>query len=507
MELVNAINKNSIAFCDYVVKNLSDQVKIANKRLYAWNPATCLFEQHDSIDDWIITTVTQFICDTFESYVTERKDSIKKLKKKHERQINEIERQIEEAELYQKKYTQLSNIRNILHQLRTGFEDNSFYDKLDCKKNVLNFKNGMLNLETGEFRERTMKDAFSKCLTYNYSPKTDQTIRDKIMTIYKQIFNDNDEQLEFNMQWQAYSLTGETKEQLFMVYQGESASNGKSTTLKILHKVFPEYIEKLEQDIFNKRSNDKHKYLIKCEKPTRAIYIEEIDDSKLDAKALKDFVDGSKLCVKIMYGTSANIEIQAKVFLIVNGMPRVDNDNGVERRLLLQQFKNQFRDPSDPAHKPNTKGHYVKTKEIDLLFQKQEYKNELVNILLDYTKKYYKDGLVIPESVKKQAKELCEVNDDMKMFIDERFEVTNNEKNIVGKDKFCELFHKAFDCKTPWVSILADAKRVGLQYDKARRSCGHKGVFVGIKYIDPNEQNLFYDDVDDTEYERGVIKQ
>ena len=273
--------------------------------------------------------------------------------------------------------------------------------------------------------------------------------------------------------------------------------------MKILHKVFPAYVEILEQDIFNKRSNDKHKYLIKCEKPTRTIYIEEIDDSKLDAKALKDFVDGSKLCVKIMYGTSANIEIQSKVYLIVNGMPRMDNDNGIERRLLLQQFHNQFRDVTDPAHKPNTKGHYVKTKEIDLLFDKTEYKNELVNIVLDYTKKYYKDGIVIPAFVKQHAQELCEVNDDMKMFIDERFEITNNEKDIIGKDSFCELYYHVFGNKTQWVSILADAKRVGLQYDKARRSGGHKGVFIGIKYI----QHRNDDDVDDEEHEKGVIKQ
>ena len=504
MELVNSINKNSIAFCDYIVKHLSEKVKIANKRLYAWNAETCLFEQHDSIDDWIITMVTQFICDTLESYITQLTGEMNALSKLDDKdKIIEYDHKIQVAVQYQKKYTQLPNIRNIMHQLRTKLEDNEFYDKLDCKKNVLNFKNGVLNLETGKFRARTIKDAFSKCLNYDYSPKTNKKIRDKILTIYKQIFNDNDEHLEFNLLWQAYSLTGETKEQKMCFYQGESASNGKSTTLKILHKVFPAYVEKLEQDIFNKRSNDKHKYLIKCEKPTRAIYIEEIDDSKLDAKALKDFVDGSKLCVKIMYGTSANIEIQAKVYLIVNGLPRMDNDNGIERRLLLQQFKNQFRDVTDPAHKPNTKGHYVKTKEIDLLFDKTEYKNELVNIILDYTKKYYKDGLVIPAFVKQHAQELCEVNDDMKMFIDERFEITNNEKDIIGKDAFCELYHHVFDKKEQWVSILADAKRIGLQYDKARRSGGHKGVFVGIKYI----QHRNDDDVDDEEYEKGVIKQ
>ena len=88
-----------------------------------------------------------------------------------------------------------------------------FYKKLESIKNVINFKNGYINLQTGEFHKRVETDYFIKCLDYDYTNEIDEKIRDEIIKIFKQICNDDEQMFNFMMSYFSYCLTGETREQ------------------------------------------------------------------------------------------------------------------------------------------------------------------------------------------------------------------------------------------------------------------------------------------------------
>ena len=73
----------------------------------------------------------------------------------------------------------------------------------------------------------------------------------------------------------------------------------------------------------------------------------------MDADALKDFIDGRKLDVEIMYGTKEVKPHQCKLLMISNNDLNVKGDEGVRRRMRVQLYKTQFKDgvDDDERHK------------------------------------------------------------------------------------------------------------------------------------------------------------
>jgi hypothetical protein len=64
------------------------------------------------------------------------------------------------------------------------------------------------------------------------------------------------------LSWLYYCITGDTSQQKFKCNIGYSASNEKSTELKIHEKVFTIYTQKLGKDTFSKNHNKKYKEVI-----------------------------------------------------------------------------------------------------------------------------------------------------------------------------------------------------------------------------------------------------
>ena len=100
-----------------------------------------------------------------------------------------------------------------------------------CKK-YFQFKNGAYNLATEKLEERT-RDMYITCegiLNYDY-PKTDDNYDKEIKKIDKimKMIHPDPKMLEAFKMWRGYCLTGEINEQIFFIFLGESASNGKST--------------------------------------------------------------------------------------------------------------------------------------------------------------------------------------------------------------------------------------------------------------------------------------
>ena len=489
MELIESLAKNSKQRSTDIANCLKAHVKIDAGRAYIWNPETKLFVAHQDVDNSVINAVGTYINDTLSKVLMKiTKDASKKSVMDILSQ-DDILKKKQTVEDLLKTFTETGKIRSMLPYIIHDLRDPTFYERIDSDRQVINYKNGVLNLATGEFRERTNEDAFTKCLDYDYSTKRNEKVRTKVMTILRQICNDDPEFLEFMLCWLGYSITGETRETKIMCLMGRLASNGKSTILKILLRAFPIYVEKVDQDIVNENKKNAHKFLINCEKPTRVVFIEEVDNKKLSASSLKDFSDGERIPCEILYDTNVKLAIQAKLWMVINGIPRFKTDKGINRRFLVSEFTNQFRDIDDPEYKPNTKGHYINDKTVFNLFDTLPYRLELINIMLEYSIKYYNSGLIIPKSIREQGQAVCDLNDDMQTFINDRFSISDNADDRVGKENFMGLYNEVFNCRTPWITILADAKRCNLVYDKEKRMGGVKGVFTNLKMNDDTDDN------------------
>jgi phage/plasmid-associated DNA primase len=386
---------------------------------------------------------------------------------------------------------------------------------LNTLPNYINFRNGKLNLKDLQFSERTPDDFITEYLDYDYSPDVNVKIQNKIKTVFKQICNNRDEDYNFILSHLGYCITSETKEQKYLNAYGASASNGKSTIIKIMEAVFNIYVFKADKRLFSESFGKSHKYFSGM-KNKRIVYIEELDKKKTDGDLLKDIVDGNKMNNEVLFGTTEKIDISFKLMFFSNNIMNFDADSGIKRRMIAMEFNSIFAEAEDLAEKratyPNSDVFQIDRNLLDMFKQNVEYKNAFMHLIIAESRAYFKNGLVIPESYKKATNDLCDENDKMKQFIENQFEITKRDEDRITKDEFHELYSAHTKCNFAWTSILSDIKRLGLNYDGGKRAVYKgitiRGVLIGIKKksLDPFKETSDLDIQDAKDAEIKALK-
>lgn len=375
--------------------------------------------------------------------------------------------------------------KGVIDHLKTlpDINQKGFTEKLDCYKDIANFSNGYVNLRTGDFFKRTSKILITKYLPYEYSIESSKKITDIVNKIIHRICNDDDVLTEGYKSWFGYCLTGETREHKSMWSIGHSASNGKTTIIDGFQKMYSIYAKKIEAHTYGKKAVNAHKTFTDL-RGYRLIYINEIDQDKINIQMVKDHIDGGVVAGnEILYGTTEDIPISFKIHFTGNHNPNFETDHGMRRRGWTLQHTNIFVDKSD--YDENKKGIYLKDKELEMKFESDEYKLAFFNILLPYAVKYYKSGFNNTDMItyENNWKDICGENDKMKQFIDHVYEVPeeNKENCWIQKDNFVSEYRKYFRLNgVNWSKILNDVKRVGLEYNKDKMCNGKKGCIRGL---------------------------
>jgi phage/plasmid-associated DNA primase len=458
----------SSTFDAHVSKLIVDQVnshikKGADGLYYVWCPKTSLFRKVDE------QNVVYTISNLFASSVQALSDNEKTILQFNKKYLS---------------YCSFSRYRALLDGINTLLLDPNF--NVDTRRDVMNFSNGVLCLRTGKFRPRDFSDKFSECLPFEYEPKVSTKAVEEINSIFFNIFNSDKEFFEFNMDWLGYCLTGETDLQQLLMYIGQSASNGKSTTMEILARVFSIYVKKLNKKAFEEKSQNKHKYIVECKNPVRLVYCEELSSDLLDSDAIKDFVCG-KINTEVLYSNTTTFDSHCKLMTTGNRDSNFKNDGGMERRVIACNLRNRFipKAEYDLEKKKNTKNIFLRDNSLLSKFSTDEYKNALVHIILQRAMKYYKHGLSIPASVELSSKELCASNDPMKEFITSQLVITHDDADKVNKDEFLRAFHDHSQLRHYlWKNVLEEAKRCKLTYNRELRYNGTKGCFTGVRFFD-----------------------
>ena len=473
---INIIKEGQLKIAEHFATKFKDVVKYSNPKLYMLNTNNNLWEESKECN--LITKLSKYIQCKLHELID----------------IYNIEKNVEKVIVIAKLLKQNTNsiyLNAIMVYLKALMNDNDFSKMLNNTKSLLSFKNGMLDLQTGEFRERLSTDYATFSLDYDYDIDNEYTeLQDEILATVLKITNDNTELRETLLSYFAYSLTGETKEQKCLFLIGHLASNGKSTLLNIQANVIPEYSQKLDKRTFSENYSKSHKQLIKTIYK-RMVYVEELDKKNLDVDLIKDFVDGKNLPVEVLYGTTMDLKIHAKLSFVSNFDPIFHTDEGIKRRGLLQVLTNKFLEKEDMPKEP-TSGMYVKDKSLVDKFLNSNYRNAYIKMMLKYTKMYYSNGLYKQASLQKNFKDLCTENDAMFDFIDTNFTKTENDTDRIAKSAFTTLYNDANKTKLGFNALLSDLKRLGVVYKRELRHNGERGVVVGLKLNEPvDDEDLF----------------
>ena len=454
-----------------------------NKNLYVYEDNEWI------VDDCGSHSTKHMLVDVMGKYFKLKVNSIKQSMSKLDEDDDDMDKFKKQLKIYDKGFDCIYGVdkqNKIINALKTilkqHFKKPVIFDLGKEQYNNIQFNNGVFELDTMIFRKRTKLDYITKKLDWDYNPDVSNNIYSFVEDYFKKIEPDL-ERREMILGYLRLSLTGNTSKQKMIMMIGYEASNGKSTLFKIMDIVFSIYVDSLDSETFSKHYQKKHKQLINLlENPIRFAYIEELDDTKIDVKFYKALIDGGKQNCEVLFGTKTVAHIQAKIMTSSNADPNVNMDKGVKRRMILEYLTSEFREEFTEDDWENR--HFKLIEGFENHFEDDEYKNALFQLLIKYPE------FNVPECVVRETEdkvgELYEFNNKFDMY----YKITNDENDKVSLKGLTDQL------KLPRQKILSEVRKMGkgnvnVKYDKNKTKNGVRGVIVGIREVDDEEEDEY----------------
>lgn len=400
-------------------------------RIYVYNENSKLFEekQFDVIMNFISFYMTPII-NKYGEYLLS--------------QINSCSKDNEKAlqEKIKQKYKLLRDVKcagyqkNVLTCIKTRIkDDDEFIENTFNKiKHLLAIAdNKVINFKTLEVEERCKEHYFT--YTTDNIFKADRPNRKWVYNYVSQILKtDNPEFVQCFLTHLGYCMTGETCIKKFPIWTGDG-DNGKSACFNVIKKIFGKFAIVGNEKVFLKqKSNSVHsdEYLPLIGK--RFSYLQEIDANSLfNEKLIKSITGGDgDISLRACGGTTVEVILDCKLLCVCNGddIPNFIDKQGFTNRLMVIPFKNKF--------ERDTK----KLIEIDSM------KDDIFTELCFYVKEFFYDNnmdIKFSIEIESATNEVKDNKDSIKQFMDEKIQITTDEKDRIKKDSIFNSY--SFYCK------------------------------------------------------------
>ena len=138
---------------------------------------------------------------------------------------------------------------------------------------------------------------------------------------------------------------------------------------------------------------------------------------------------------------------------------------------------------------------FIKDKELISNFKSNKnMKCAFFDTLISYLKQWQKDKKIItPKSCEIAKNEIETSNDMLGEFLDNTIEKTNDGKDRIGKCDLFEMFKNEYPQKKliTMSQFISDMKDKGYiyKYNLRDKTTGKRGVFLGIKYKNNDDDN------------------
>jgi len=210
---------------------------------------------------------------------------------------------------------------------------------------LVQFKNGIYDLQSGLFRDGTPEDMIRQTVGFNYDPDATCPVwEDAIL----EIMDYDSEMVEYIQDIIGYSLTGETTEQEFYILTG-NGSNGKSILLNMLLALLGDYsihtpFSTFEGWKYRFNSNDLAR-LVDARLVTSS---ESSQSGVINEERVKSITGGDPITARFLRKEFTTFTPKFKIMLAVNTLPEIQgNDNGIWRRIKVIPFNVSFKGRED----------------------------------------------------------------------------------------------------------------------------------------------------------------
>lgn len=215
-------------------------------------------------------------------------------------------------------------------------------DDLDSNPWVLNCRNGLLDLRTGELLPHRADDLITKLVPYEYDPHAECP---HWLQFLDRIFDGNQRLIDYIQRAVGYSLTGVIREQCLFFLHGNGA-NGKSTFLTVVQDILGDYSRDTPTDSLMIKQNDTIPNDIARLKGARLVTAVETEADKRMAESLvKRLTGGDTITARFMRQEFFQFRGTFKIFLAANHKPAIrGTDDAIWRRIKLIPFDVQIPD-------------------------------------------------------------------------------------------------------------------------------------------------------------------
>lgn len=310
---------------------------------------------------------------------------------------------------------------NLMKECMEMFYVESFEEKLDSNKHLLGFENGVYDLQTMEFRDGRPEDYISFSTLIDYIPynPTDPTIIE-IKNYFSQVLTKECVR-EYMLKLLGSILSGVNKDQKFYICTG-SGSNSKSLMIELFERTLGDYTCKLPITLLTQKraaSNAAQSELARTKGKRFACLQEPSEDEKLNVGLMKEMSGSDKLMARALYKEPVEFVPQFKMMLLCNHLPNVPSDDGgTWRRIRVIEFTSKFvEDPTKDNEFPIN---------LDLPKRMEEWNEHFMALLIEYYKKYIRDGMTEPEEVMNCTNEYRAKNDFYSQFSMDNIERADN---------------------------------------------------------------------------------
>ncbi|MCP1848370.1 MULTISPECIES: phage/plasmid primase, P4 family [unclassified Bradyrhizobium] len=338
--------------------------------------------------------------------------------------------------------------------------------QLDADLWLFNTANGTVDLRTGYVEKHDPSDL----LTQISPVVADRSAKCPLFKKFLKRITKNDKRLiRFIRNAIGYSLTGETKEQVFFFCHGRSGSNGKSTLINLVRDMLGDYgchtpTETLMTKQYdNAISNDQARLAgVRMVTAIEANFNRQMDEAKIKA-----MTGGEKITARFMRQEFFEFTPAFKLWLVANDRPRVrGTDTALWRRICVIPFDVEI--PQEERDKNLS----AKLRE--------EWPGILawaVRGCIDWQKR----GLRPPVAARAAAGEWAKAADHLKRFVDEM--LIDDTGNTIAAQPL-------YDYYTQWCSRNGETGLSMIKFKEALingHNISHKrtkrgSIWIGVKY-------------------------
>lgn len=293
-------------------------------------------------------------------------------------------------------------------------------DQFDANADLLNLKNGTLNLKTGEFRPHDRKDLLTKVMNVSFDPSAIHPL----FTAYLDKCQPDKDTQRFLAQAAGYSLTGSTAEDCLFLCIGKGR-NGKGVFLQLLKWMLGDYALQASFDSFVATKNaglQIRSDIARMEGARMIISSENEEDQHVAESLLKTLTGSDTIVARKPYQCEREYEPQFKLWFGINNAPRITGvDDGIWSRI--------YRIPWNVFIPPEER----------ILGLRQKIANTeasgVLNWMIAGLKDYQQNRLVPSAEIRKATEEYRHSSDVIHRFLEEKC-VLDAEKKVLSSQLY-----------------------------------------------------------------------